>query len=213
METHPTVFVVDDEAAIRCWLETLLSDNGFRVECFASAEEFLAAFDPDQPACLILDVRMPGSDGFELQRRLITQQISIPIIFLTASRGIKGAVNAMREGAFHFLQKPVDPQTLVAVVRDAAELEADLRRRRAFCEDVERRVARLSPSEREVLEGLVEGKSSKMIAFERDRSDDTVRKQRASILEKTGVDSVVELAQIMTAARLQVEADSPAEPH
>ena len=213
MESHPTVFVVDDEAAIRCWLETLLSDNGFRVECFASAEEFLAAFDPDQPACLILDVRMPGSDGFELQRRLITQQISIPIIFLTASRGIKGAVNAMREGAFHFLQKPVDPQTLVAVVRDAAELEADLRRRRAFCEDVERRVARLSPSEREVLEGLVEGKSSKMIAFERDRSDDTVRKQRASILEKTGVDSVVELAQIMTAARLQVEADSPAEPH
>ena len=213
METHPTVFVVDDEAAIRCWLETLLSDNGFRVECFASAEEFLAAFDPDQPACLILDVRMPGSDGFELQRRLITQQISIPIIFLTASRGIKGAVNAMREGAFHFLQKPVDPQTLVAVVRDAAELGADLRRRRAFCEDVERRVARLSPSEREVLEGLVEGKSSKMIAFERDRSDDTVRKQRASILEKTGVDSVVELAQIMTAARLQVEADSPAEPH
>ena len=213
METQPTVFVVDDEAAIRCWLETLLSDNGFRVECFASAEEFLAAFDPDQPACLILDVRMPGSDGFELQRRLITQQISIPIIFLTASRGIKGAVNAMREGAFHFLQKPVDPQTLVAVVRDAAELEADLRRRRAFCEDVERRVARLSPSEREVLEGLVEGKSSKMIAFERDRSDDTVRKQRASILEKTGVDSVVELVRIMTAARLEVEADAPAEPH
>lgn len=210
METQPTVFVVDDEAAIRCWLETLLSDNGFRVECFASAEEFLVAFDPNQPACVILDVRMPGSDGFELQRRLITQQIPIPIIFLTASRDIKSAVYAMRKGAFHFLPKPVHPHTLIAVVRDAAKLETHLHRRRAFCEDVERRVARLTPSEREVLERLVEGKSSRTIAVERGRSNDTVRKQRTNILKKTRVDSVAELVRLVTAAWLQVEAHSPA---
>lgn len=213
METPPTVFVVDDEVAIRCWLESLLTHNGFRVKCYASAEEFTAAYHPDEAACLILDVRMPGSDGFELQQQLITRKISIPIVFLTASMDIKGAVNAMRDGAFHFLQKPVNPRKLVAIVREAVELEKEQRRRREFCAKVQKRLARLARCERDVLERLIEGKSSKTIAQERGKSDDTIRKQRTSILRKMEVDSVSELVRLVTSAEIQLEADSPRGPH
>jgi FixJ family two-component response regulator len=196
-----TVFVVDDEPPVRKALRCLLQTADFRVETFASAEEFLEAYDGERPGCLVLDVRMPGMDGLELQRRLAAERLSLPIIMLSAHADVPMAVAALQEGAVHFLEKPVDDEELLHRVRDALELDAQLRRHRAEYAEINARLATLTDREREVLELLVTGKSAKLIALVLGTSCHTVNHQRAAILKKMHAPTIAELVRQTLVAR------------
>jgi two-component system, LuxR family, response regulator FixJ len=197
----PTVFVVDDESAIRNWLSSRLDKAGFHAETFASASEFLAAYDRTRPGCLILDLKMPGMGGLELQQRLLAKAITIPVIILTGCGDVDTAVRAMQANAIDFLEKPVCEKKLVALVRKAIEQDREIRHHQTLCQELDTRLQRLSPREHDVLELLVEGKPSKQIAFELGTTDHTVRKQRTSVLRKMEIDSVVNLTRTVLTVR------------
>jgi two-component system, LuxR family, response regulator FixJ len=201
MIVRPTVFVVDDELHVREWLETVLSNSGFRVRCYASADEFLTRNETAAIACLILDLRMPEIDGLSFHRQLRERRMDIPTIFLTGRSDISEAVRAMQQGAVDFLQKPVSPLELVEAVHRAINRAREVRQRWEFREVVELRLASLSGSEREMLDEFVDGKTTEMIAMERGVSDEDVQQQRSRILRKTGVESVATLVRDVLLAR------------
>ena len=202
MTKDTTVFVVDDDASVRDAVHCLLDANGFKVATFASAKDFLERFDPSQRGCLLLDVRMPEMDGLELQRHLIDRKIFLPIIILTAHGNVPMAVNALRSGAFDFLEKPFDEDSLVERIRDAIaqslELSWDPVERSAIAE----RISTLTEREREVMQKLVEGKWVKLIASEFGTSPNTVKNQRTRILEKMEADSVPELVRMVLLSQM-----------
>jgi FixJ family two-component response regulator len=190
---EPTVFVVDDDQAMRSSLSRLMQSVGLRVEAYASAAEFLNAFDSRAPGCLVLDIRMPGMDGLELQERLAADGIRIPVIIISAHGDVESAVRAMKCGAVDFVKKPYKGKVLLARIREALELDARIRGEQARQADVIARLARLTPREREVLALLVLGKSAKQIAFELGLSRKTVDVHRSHVMAKMQTDSVVEL--------------------
>jgi two-component system response regulator FixJ len=198
---EPTVFVVDDEDDIRDALRMLLGSVGLKVETFGSAREFLGAYDSTRPGCLILDVRMPGMSGPELQERLRTNQINIPIIIITGHGDVPTAVRTMRAGAVDVLEKPFGDQVLLERVQQALERDARQRREQAEREAAAARMARLTPREREVLQEIVAGKLNKVIAANLGLSTRTVEIHRARIMEKMQVRSVSNLVQVVLAAR------------
>ncbi|MEZ7848048.1 MAG: response regulator [Polaromonas sp.] len=193
--TTATVFIVDDDAGIRSSLVLLMETDQLPSACFASADAFLTACGPNPTGCLILDVRMPGLSGLQLQDELALRHISLPIIFLTGYADVPMTVGAMRKGAVDFLIKPIDGGQLLALVHSA--LETDRRQREAATAHslLEARLLKLTPREREVLVLALSGLPNKTISKELNISVRTTEGHRAQIFLKLSVDSLIELAQ------------------
>ena len=194
------IHVVDDDAALRRSLLFLLDSVGWRAQAHASAEEFLAAYQPGVPGCLVLDIRMPGMSGLELQQVLRAQGQALPIIFITGHGDVSLAVQAMKQEACDFLEKPFKDQALLdavtqAVRRSCRELAAEGRRSQAHA-----LLKRLSPREREVALRVARGLPNKLIARELDISEKTVHVHRQHVMEKTHTGSAAELARLMLRA-------------
>jgi FixJ family two-component response regulator len=192
----PTVFLVDDYAPVRNAISRLLRAAGFVVAAFASAEDFLAQYDPSVWGCLMLDLAMPAVSGLELQNILAEKGSLLPIIFLTAYGDIPKSVHAMKRGASDFLTKPVNDEDLLAAVRVAIEKGRALRQEQAELSEIRARLARLTPREREVLEYVVAGKLNKEIAGDLGTVEQTVKIHRAHLMQKMRVRSVAELVRL-----------------
>ncbi len=195
-----SVFIVDDDEAVRDSLKWLLEANAYRVQCFDSAERFLDSFDPSRVGVLILDVRMPGMSGLELQERLNDlgngKRFSLPIVFITGHGDVPMAVTTMKKGAVDFIEKPFNEAELRAIVermlRTAQESAIDTARRRAS----EEKLARLTQRERQVLDCIVAGRLNKQIADDLSISIKTVEAHRANVMEKLGVANVADLLKL-----------------
>ncbi len=195
-EQDPIVFVIDDDRMIRDGLQSLIRSVGLRVETFASAQDFLVAKRPDIPACLVLDVRMPGLSGLDLQLKLRDDGIPIPIIFITGHGDIPMSVRAMKEGAHEFLTKPVRGQDLLDAVQKALASDRALRQERLEANEIRARFESLTPREKEVLELVVAGLLNKQIADQLGMSELTVKTHRAHVMEKTHADSLAHLVRM-----------------
>jgi FixJ family two-component response regulator len=198
----PVVFVVDDEVSIRNSLRRLIASVGFNVEVFPSAQAFLGARRPDAPGCLVLDVRLPGLSGLDLQRELAATDAELPIIFLTGHGDIPMSVRAMKAGAVEFLTKPFREQELLDAIRSAIERDRTMRAERQERAELQRRYASLTPRERDVLVRIVGGLLNKQIAGELGTSEATVKEQRGHVMVKMQAGSVAELVRF--AARLGI---------
>ena len=192
----PIVFVVDDDAQIREALADLIASVGLSVEAFKSAPEFLERTRPDAPACLVLDVRLPGLGGLDLQRELLRREAPIPIIFITGHGDIPMSVRAMKEGAVEFLPKPFRDQDLLDAIQHAIEIDRVARQERTLVAAVRRRYESLTKREREVMKLLVSGLLNKQIAAQLGSSEVTVKMHRGQVMHKMKAESVVQLARM-----------------
>jgi FixJ family two-component response regulator len=195
-EQDPIVFVIDDDRMIRDGLQSLIKSVGLRVETFPSAQDFLVAKRPDAPACLVLDVRMPGLSGLDLQLKLRDGGIPIPIIFITGHGDIPMSVRAMKEGAHEFLTKPVRGQDLLDAVHKAIASDRSLRQERQESKEIRERFDSLTPREKEVLALVVAGLLNKQIADQLGMSELTVKTHRAHVMEKTQAESLAHLVRM-----------------
>ena len=195
-EAEPIVFVIDDDRMVREGLQSLIKSIGLRVETFASAPDFLAAKLPEAPACIVLDVRLPGISGLDLQMKLADEKIEIPIIFITGHGDIPMSVRAMKEGAHEFLTKPVRGQDLLDAVQKAIDSDRGLRKERAELNEIRTRFDSLTPREKEVLELVVGGLLNKQVADELGMSELTVKTHRAHVMEKTKAESLAHLVRM-----------------
>ena len=195
-ELKPTAYVVDDDEAIRTLWRWLMQSRGIAVQTFATAPEFIEAYRQG-PGCLILDLRLPGMSGLELQEYLRQRGIDIPVVFMSAHGDVPAAVSAIKGGAVDFIQKPFSYREVLSVIAQAFERDAEARRKRALRALVDERVAALTDREREVMRRVVEGKPNKLIAAELEISMKTVEVHRAKVMEKMGAASVAELVQLM----------------
>ena len=197
--TNPlgTVFVIDDDDAVRNALRLLLKSVGLAVRTFASAQEFLPTYDAGEPGCLILDVRMPGMSGLELQQRLNLLGATLPVVFITGHGDIPMAVEAMQHGAFDFLQKPFRDQDLIDRVQRALERDASIRTELKATEEIRRHLATLTPRECEVLELVAAGKPNKVMAADLGVSQRTVEIHRARVMEKMQARSLAHLVRML----------------
>lgn len=192
----PTVFVVDDDEAVRRAIKLLILSAGMQAETFASADEFLDAYEPTRPGCLILDVRMPGMSGLNLQDQLLARKVSMPVIMVTGHGDVAMAVGAVKKGAIDFLQKPFDDEVLLHLVRQAIELDDKRRQSQARNAAFQARLDRLTPREQEVLDLLLAGKGNKEIALQLGLSRKTVDIHRSHVMMKLGVDSLLDIAKL-----------------
>ena len=193
----PTVFVVDDDESVRSSLRFLLRSASLESRAFGSAAEFLTAYDPSQPGCLVLDVRMPGMSGLELQQELNLRGAIIPVIFITGHGDIPMAVEAMQHGAHHFLQKPFRDEDLIECVRGALAKDAKARAALEEHRAIRAHLQSLTPREREVLVLMASGKPNKVMAHELGVSQRTVEIHRARVMEKSGAASLAELVRMV----------------
>jgi FixJ family two-component response regulator len=191
--SKPIVFVVDDDTAIREALASLIASIGLRVECFASSQEFLRRRNIDSPSCLVLDVRMPGLSGFELQRELDRVQRPIPIIYITAHGDIPMAVQAMKAGAIDFLSKPFRDEDLLDAIRKALDRDAAFRARQAELSEIRSRIEQLTVRQRQIMTHVVAGKLNKQTAAELGISENTIKVHRHRIMERMGAASLADL--------------------
>jgi two-component system, LuxR family, response regulator FixJ len=196
-ERSPTVFIVDDDEAVRSSLRLLIKSVGLIPSALASAREFLEKYDPAQPGCLVLDVRMPDMSGLELQEQLNRQGAVIPVIFITGHGDVPMAVEAMQAGAFDFLQKPFRDQDLIDRIQRA--LEKDRSNRAVLNERslIRQRLETLTPREHEVLEMVSSGKPNKIMAADLGVSQRTVEIHRARVMEKMGASSLAQLVRMV----------------
>ena len=202
-DAQPTVYLVDDDASVLKALRRLLSGAGWSVEAFSSPQEFLDRHRDDAPGCLVLDVAMPGLNGLELQEALDARGSLLPIIFLTGHGDIPMSVRAIKRGAVDFLTKPVDGEDLFAAIRAAFGKGQALREARAEMDGIERRLATLTPREREVLAHIVSGRLNKQIAADLGTVEKTIKVHRARVMEKMQVRSLAELVRLAERAGIK----------
>jgi FixJ family two-component response regulator len=196
MSQPPTVFIVDDDAAVLKGLSRLLRSAQLNVLTFGSPAEFLERHDPRAPGCLVLDLAMPGLNGLELQAALAKKSSAIPIIFLTGHGDIPTSVQAMKRGALDFLTKPVNDADLLKAVHTAIEKDRDARQARAELDDIQARLDSLTPREREVLTHVVAGHLNKQTAADLGTVEKTIKIHRARVMEKMKVESLAELVRL-----------------
>jgi FixJ family two-component response regulator len=196
MSDRPTVFVVDDDLAMRESVAWMARSAGLAVETFATADQFLAACSPTRPGCLVIDIRMPGMSGLELQEQLASQRIMIPVIIVTGHGNVAAAVRAMKGGAIDFIEKPFEEGVLLERIRHAFHVDAEQRCAQARWAEIERRMARLTPREREVMAHVVSGKPNKLIASLLGRSPKTIEIHRANVMKKMEATSLAELVRM-----------------
>jgi FixJ family two-component response regulator len=192
----PTVFLVDDDPSVRKALTRLLKSAGYEVEAFASAHDFLDHPCGDGDACLVLDIRMPGLSGIDLQRQLNNTKSLLPVIFITGHGDIPTSVNAMKAGAADFLPKPFKDKDLLRAVEQALARSAGELAARNEVNEIQQRVASLTPREREVLEHVVSGQLNKQVAYDLGTVEKTIKVHRARVMQKMGVESLADLVRV-----------------
>ena len=198
MKSHPpSVYIVDDDEAVRGSLRFLIRSVGLPAQVYTSAQEFLAAYDRRDPGCLLLDVRMPGMSGLDLQQELNRRGATIPVVFITGHGDVPMAVEAMQQGAFDFLQKPFRDQALLDRVQRALARDAESRARLAARAEIRTRLATLTPREKEVMELITRGKANKVVGAELGVSQRTVEIHRAHVMEKMHASSLAELVRMV----------------
>jgi FixJ family two-component response regulator len=195
-ENNPIVYVVDDDPSIRDALDSLVRSVGFRAQTFASAQDFLKSARPDAPGCLVLDVRLPGLSGLDLQRELARVDIRIPIIFITGHGDIPMSVSAMKAGAVEFLTKPFRDQDLLDAIQAAVERDRASQEGRAELAELRSRYRSLTPREREVMQHVVSGLLNKQIAGELGTSEVTVKLHRGQAMQKMRAASLADLVRM-----------------
>lgn len=192
----PTVYVVDDDGGMRRALDALLSTVGYETAVFSRPSEFLATFKPNAPGCLVLDIRMPDMSGLELQRHLNRMGSTLPVIFITGHGDVPMAVQAMKEGAFEFIQKPFRDQDLIDRINHALKQDAENRNMVARRAEVHHRLESLTARERQVMDMVVDGAANKVIAIDLSLSERTVEIHRAKVMEKMAARSVAHLVKL-----------------
>jgi len=211
MTALPCVFIVEDDQAVAHSFQWLIQSVGLSVEVYPSASTFLEAYTADRPGCLLLDVRMPGMSGLELQERLLSKGCTLPIIIITGYGDVPMAARAFKAGALDFLEKPVSDQLLLDRVHEALEVDKRQREEQAVLADMSTRLGRLSSREKTVLSLVVEGKPSKAIAAQLGITPKTVEAHRAKIMRKTQAGSIAELVRM--AVTLSLKGDSVSRSH
>lgn len=202
MSQEPTIFVVDDEPDVRAALSMLIRSVGLHPEIYESPQAYLDAYDPSRPGCLVLDMRMPGMSGLELQAKLASMGPHPPIIMISGHGEIPNAVQAVQSGAIDFLQKPVSDQLLLDRIQQALRLDVENRNKLRVCHDLQSRYDTLTAREREIMQGVIAGKLNKTIADELHVSTRTVEIHRAHVMEKMQATSLSGLVQMA----VQIEA-------
>jgi len=201
-QSEPTVFIVDDDPGVLKGLRLLVKSVKMNVQTFSAAQDFLDSYDPVQPGCLVLDVRMPDIGGLEVQRILQERDIDIPVIILTGYADVQVAVRAMKQGAIDFLEKPFSGEGLLALIRSTVAKDAQNRQKQAAQESMRAQLMSLTPRQRQVMDLIVAGKRNKVIALELGVSQKTVEFHRANIMRKMGVDSATELVRLVAETRI-----------
>lgn len=192
-----TVFVVDDDQAMRNSLKWLIESVGVQVESFASADEFLVQYQSGRHGCLVLDVRMPGMSGLDLQEQLARQNINIPVVIITGHGDVPMAVRAMKSGAIDFIEKPFNDEVLLDAIRRALAFGEEQRSHQVEYLQIQQRLQHLTPREREVMEMVTEGRSNKEIANSLGVSAKTIEAHRARVMEKMQAGSLAELVRMV----------------
>jgi FixJ family two-component response regulator len=198
MTPEPAVFIVDDDDAVRRFLSGLIESVDLRVEAYASAQDFLAAYEPGRPGCLVLDVRMPEMSGLELQRELTNRAIDLPVIILTGHGNVQVAVHAMKAGAIDFVEKPFDNEFLLDRIQKAVTESLRAGSERARRNEISERMQLLTPRERQVLDLVVAGETNKGVARHLDISEKTVEIHRAKVMRKMQAKSLADLVKMAT---------------
>jgi len=190
------IAIVDDDPSVREGVESLIRSSGWRVETFASAQEFLARPHTEAPNCLILDLQLPGLSGLDLQKRIAEVGLEIPIVFHTGHGNIPSSVQAMKAGAVEFLTKPFDDEELLRAIQEAVERNGLTRLRQAEIHELQRRFASLTPREQEVMQQVVSGLLNKQVAAELKISEVTVKVHRGQVMRKMRADSLADLVRM-----------------
>lgn len=212
MTSHPvTVFVVDDDEAVASSLKLLLKSVGLPAQAFSSGPEFLAAIDATRAGCLVLDIRMPGMSGLEVQQQLNERGVMLPVIFITGHGDVPMAVEAMQHGAMDFIQKPFRDQDLLDRINQALEKDRAARTLLGNRENIRARIAELTPREREVLDLVTRGKPNKVIAGDLNLSQRTVEIHRSRVMEKMGATSLAQLVRMVIEANTNGSVQSGSE--
>lgn len=196
-EMPPTVYVVDDDESICTLWRWLMESNGIAVRTFASAKDFIAAYRRGDPGCLVLDLRLPGMSGLELQAYLRERDIAIPIVFVTGHGDVPTAVRALKGGAVDFIEKPFGYKDVLSIIEKAFQRDAEIRGQQHRGMEISTRYASLTEREREVMKCVAAGRLNKLIAAELGISVKTVEVHRARVMEKMGAGSVAQLVQLM----------------
>ncbi|MEE9358215.1 response regulator transcription factor [Candidatus Vondammii sp. HM_W22] len=202
MGNKATVFVVDDDQAMRNSLKWLIESVGMNVEVFGSADEFIRNYYPGRAGCLLLDVRMPGMSGIELQEYFVEQQIRIPVIIITGHGDVPMAVRAMKVGAVDFIEKPFNDELLLDSIRNALIIDVEQRSLQAERSEIAARLAALTPREHQVMEMVTNGRANKEIALALGVSAKTVEAHRARVMEKMQANSLAELVKMAMVANI-----------
>jgi FixJ family two-component response regulator len=203
MKHDPTVFVVDDDDAVRSFLSELIASVGLNVETYASAQKFLDTCERGRAGCLVLDIRMPGMSGLELQKELVTRDIRIPVIILTGHGDVQTAVETMKAGAFDFIEKPFNNELLLDRVQRAVAQQVDVTADSVKRDEIADRRALLTPRERQVMDMVANGEMNKLIAHRLGISEKTVEIHRSKVMEKMQARSLAELVRMVVLTELR----------
>lgn len=200
-ETRQTVYVVEDDEAVRDSLELLLKSDGKPVRTYENANAFLKDYSDDMAGCIVLDIRMPGMDGMELQKKLNDKHSLLPIIFVTGHGDVPMAVDAMKEGAVDFIQKPYREEALLEKIESALEKDQEQRKTLGEKQEIVRRIKTLTPRESEIMERMIAGQANKVIAIELEISQRTVEIHRSRVMHKMGTHSLAHLVRMVLSVK------------